>query len=89
LGGTNKMKICSQKDIQRKAITIKLFDGSIWSNFGRGQFINQDTKKTISVNKIYYQIRTAVSSGGFVFAKRKVRERTLQYLEKPIKIKCL
>ncbi|EPI04505.1 hypothetical protein D920_00205 [Enterococcus faecalis 13-SD-W-01] len=80
-------KICSQKDVQRKAITIRLFDGSTWSNFNNGQFINQKTKKTVPLHKLYYQVRTVAASGGVVFAKRKINEQTLYYLEKPIKIK--
>ncbi|WP_275400662.1 hypothetical protein [Enterococcus faecium] len=83
----NKLKLCTKKDLQRKAITIKSFDGSLWANLGNGQFINRETKKILSVNQLYRQIRTVVFSGGIVSAKRKNRTDTLRYLEKPIKIK--
>lgn len=83
----NKLKLCTKKDLQRKAITIKKFDGSFWANLGNGQFINRETKKILSIDQLYRQIRTAVFSGGVVSAKRKNRTDALRYLDKPIKIK--
>ncbi|MEY8445502.1 hypothetical protein [Enterococcus ratti] len=80
-------RICSKKAIRSKALTIRLFDGSTWANLGNGQFINQTTKKEISSDKIYPKIKTAVSSGGILFAKRMNAKQILQYVEHPIKVK--
>ncbi|EOS7780367.1 hypothetical protein FAE17_RS08170 [Enterococcus hirae] len=82
------LRICSKKAIRSKALTIRLFDGSTWANLGNGQFINQETKKELPDYKIYPQIKTAVSSGGLIFAKRSNTKQNLQYVERPMKVKA-
>lgn len=81
-------RICSKKAIRNKALTVRLFDGSTWANLGNGQFINRETKKELPDYKIYPQIKTAVSSGGMLFAKRMNDKQYLQYVERPIKVKA-
>ena len=81
------LRICSKKAIRSKALTVRLFDGSTWANLGNGQFINRETKKELPDYKIYPQIKTAVSSGGMIVAKRMNAKQYLQYVERPTKVK--
>ncbi|MBF8807524.1 MAG: hypothetical protein IC227_02920 [Enterococcus lacertideformus] len=81
-------RICTKKAIRSKALTIRLFDGSTWANLGNGQFINRETKKELPDYKLYSQIKTAVASGGIIFAKRMNATQSLQYMEQPVKVKA-
>lgn len=81
------LKICSKKAIRSQALTIRLFNGSIWANLGNGYFIDRETKQELPDYKLYRHIKTAVSSGGMIFAKRMNPTQALQYTERPFKVK--
>lgn len=34
-------KFCTVEDLKRQAITIKLYNNSVWANLGDGRFINR------------------------------------------------
>lgn len=38
-------KFCTVEDLKRQAITIKLYNNSVWANLGDGRFINRQTKQ--------------------------------------------
>ena len=81
------LRICSKKAIRSKALTVRLFNGSTWSNLGNGYFIDRETKQELPDYKLYRHIKTAVSSGGIIFAKRMNPTQALQYTERPLKVK--
>lgn len=80
-------KICSITDIECRAITIRLFNKSIWANLGDGRFINRRSGDIQPINLLYRHARTAVASGGMVFAKRKTKNEALKWLAQPYKAK--
>ena len=81
------LRICSKKAIRSKALTVRLFNGSTWANLGNGYFIDRETKQELPDYKLYRHIKTAVSSGGMIFAKRMNSTQALQYTESPLKVK--
>lgn len=81
------MKICSKQMIISEAITIRLFDQSIWANLGNGLFVDRETTRTQSIHQLYRNIRTVIRSGGVVFAKRKRPSDSLNCLTHPYKAK--
>ena len=81
------LRICSKKAIRSKALTVRLFNGSTWANLGNGYFIDRETKQELPDYKLYRDIKTAVSSGGMIFAKRMNPTQALQYTERPLKVK--
>ena len=81
------LRICSKKAIRSKALTVRLFNGSTWANLGNGHFIDRETKQELPDYKLYRHIKTAVSSGGMIFAKRMNPTQALQYTERPLKVK--
>ncbi len=81
------LSICSKKAIRSKALTVRLFNGSTWANLGNGYFIDRETKQELPDYKLYRHIKTAVSSGGMIFAKRMNPTQALQYTERPLKVK--
>lgn len=81
------LRICSKKAIRSKALTVRLFNGSTWANLGNGYFIDRETKQELPDYKLYRYIKTAVSSGGMIFAKRMNPTQALQYTERPLKVK--
>ncbi|STE38105.1 hypothetical protein [Enterococcus mundtii] len=80
-------RYCSVKDIERNAITIRLFDKSIWANLGDGRFINPQTMNVKPISILYNNTRTVIQSGGVIYAKRPKKIDPLLQLEKPYKIK--
>ncbi len=76
-----------KKAIRSKALTVRLFNGSTWANLGNGYFIDRETKQELPDYKLYRHIKTAVSSGGMIFAKRMNPTQALQYTERPLKVK--
>lgn len=42
-------KFCTVEDLKRQAITIKLYNNSVWANLGDGRFINRQTNRTNSI----------------------------------------
>lgn len=81
------LRICSKKAVRSKALTVRLFNGSTWANLGNGYFIDRETKQELPDDKLYRHIKTAVSSGGMIFAKRMNPAQALQYTERPFKVK--
>lgn len=81
------LRICSKKAIRSKALTVRLFNGSTWANLGNGYFIDRERKQELPDYKLYRHIKTAVSSGGMIFAKRMNPTQALQYTERPLKVK--
>lgn len=81
------LRICSKKAIRSKALTVRLFNGSTWANLGNGYFIDRETKQELPDYKLYRHIKTAVSSGGIIFAKRMNPTQALQYTERSLKVK--
>ena len=81
------LRICSKKAIRSKALTVRLFNGSTWANLGNGYFIDRETKQELPDYKLYRHIKTAVSSGWMIFAKRMNPTQALQYTERPLKVK--
>ncbi|MGK0607122.1 hypothetical protein [Enterococcus gilvus] len=82
------LAICSYTRLQDEATTVRLFDRSIWVNMNHGKFMNRRTKEEQSIIHLYPNIRTAVSPGGTVFAKRKKRADDL-FVIAPFRAKCL
>ena len=66
-----QQQICSYRKLQESATTVRLFDRSIWANVNHGKFLNCSTNEEQSIMRLYPEIRTAVTAGGVVFAKRK------------------
>lgn len=81
------LRICSKKAIRSKALTVRLFNGSTWANLGNGYFIDRETKQELPDYKLYRHIKTAVSSGGMIFAKRMNPTQAVQYTERPLTVK--
>ena len=75
-------QICSYKILQESATTIRLFDRSIWVNMNHGRFLNRVTKEEQLIMRLYPKIRTAVTAGGVVFAKRKYPKADLYCINK-------
>lgn len=78
---------CSVLDLQREAITIKLYDNSVWANLGDGRFIDRRTMKIRPVSFLYRSVRTVVGTDERVIAKRKKKHGGLMFLERPYKLK--
>lgn len=81
-------KICSTTTLEDNAISIKLFDGSIWTNILNGKFINIKTYEIESITRIYQDIKTAVGPGRKLIAKRRHHGNNL-YLVNNKKIKSI
>lgn len=84
----NVQQICSYKKLQETATTVRLFDGTIWVNMNHGKFLNSRTGEQQLLIKLYSKVRTAVTPGGVVFAKRKHPKADL-YCVKKFKAKIL
>lgn len=80
-------KICTLRDIQNCALTVRLFDKSIWINMCDGRIMNRKTKKIKPLQTKYDSIRTAVMSNQVVFAKRCKPNDSLCYLVEPYKLR--
>lgn len=83
-----QQQICSYKKLQETATTVRLFDGTIWVNMNHGKFLNSRTGEQQSIMRLYPKVRTAVTPGGVVFAKRKHPKADL-YCVKKFKAKML
>ncbi|MBJ0457585.1 hypothetical protein ITX49_16825 [Enterococcus casseliflavus] len=79
--------VCSLSDIENRALSIRLFDRTIWINMGDGRIINPQTKEIEALIKKFDEIRTATLPGKIVFAKRYNRWAPLCLVEKPYKIR--
>lgn len=80
-------KFCTVEDLKRQAITIKLYNNSVWANLGDGRFIDRQTKKIRPVSLLYRSTRTVVGVNHQVIAKRRKKRGGLLFLEKSYKIK--
>ena len=80
-------RFCTVEDLKRQAITIKLYNNSIWANLGDGRFINRQTKQIRPIFLLYRSTRTVVGVNHQVIAKRKKKQEGLLFLEKPYRIK--
>ena len=80
-------RFCTVEDLKRQAITIKLYNNSIWANLGDGRFINRQTKQLRPISLLYRSTRTVVGVNHHVIAKRKKKQEGLLFLEKPYRIK--
>ncbi|ROX80064.1 hypothetical protein EGW35_13275 [Enterococcus durans] len=80
-------KFCTVEDLKQQAITIKLYDNSVWANLGDGRFIDRQTKKIRPVSLLYRSTRTVVGAGNCVIAKRKKKREGLLFLPRPYKLK--
>lgn len=80
-------RFCTAEDLKRQAITIKLYNNSIWANLGDGRFINRQTKQIRPISLLYRSTRTVVGSNYQVIAKRRKKRGCLLFLEKPYKTK--
>ncbi|HFC9437053.1 TPA: hypothetical protein ACF1UP_002622 [Enterococcus hirae] len=80
-------RFCTVEDLKRQAITIKLYNNSIWANLGDGRFINRQTKQIRPISLLYRSTRIAVGVNHQVIAKRKKKQEGLLFLEKPYRIK--
>lgn len=80
-------KFCTVEDLKRQAITIKLYNNSVWANLGDGRFINRQTKQIRPVALLYHSTRTVVGTNHQVIAKRRKKRGGLLFLEKPYKTK--
>lgn len=80
-------RFCTVEDLKRQAITIKLYNNSVWANLGDGRFINRQTKQIRPVSLLYRSTRTVVGVNHQVIAKRKKKQEGLLFLEKPYRIK--
>jgi len=80
------IRTCDVDDVLTKAITIRLFDKSTWTNLGNGLFLKvgteERTKKPIRL--LYPQIR-AVTWNHSVIAKRIKPKEDLKFLKEPKK----
>ena len=74
-------KFCTVEDLKRQAITIKLYDNSVWANLGDGRFIDRQTKKIRPVSLLYRSTRTVVGVNHQVIAKRRKKRGGLLILE--------
>ena len=77
------------EDLKRQAITIKLYNNSVWANLGDGRFINRQTKQIRPIFLLYRSTRTVVGVNHQVIAKRKKKQEGLLFLEKPYRIKYM
>ena len=82
-------RFCTVEDLKRQAITIKLYNNSIWANLGDGRFINRQTKQIRPISLLYRSTRTVVGVNHQVIAKRKKKQEGLLFLEKPYRIKYM
>ena len=82
-------RFCTVEDLKRQAITIKLYNNSIWANLGDGRFINRQTKQIRPIFLLYRSTRTVVGVNHQVIAKRKKKQEGLLFLEKPYRIKYM
>lgn len=80
-------RFCTVEDLKRQAITIKLYNNSVWANLGDGRFINRQTKQIRPISLLYRSTRTVVGVNYQVIAKRQKKREGLLFLEKPYKIK--
>lgn len=80
-------RFCTVEDLKRQAITIKLYNNSVWANLGDGRFINRQTKQIRPIFLLYRSTRTVVGVNHQVIAKRKKKQEGLLFLEKPYRIK--
>ncbi|EOS7963637.1 hypothetical protein D3I69_RS11480 [Enterococcus hirae] len=80
-------RFCTVEDLKRQAITIKLYNNSVWANLGDGRFINRQTKQIRPISLLYRSTRTVVGVNHQVIAKRKKKQEGLLFLEKPYRIK--
>lgn len=80
-------RFCTVEDLKRQAITIKLYNNSVWANLGDGRFINRQTKQIRPIFLLYRSIRTVVGAGNCVIAKRKKKREGLLFLSRPYKLK--
>ena len=83
------VRFCTVEDLKRQAITIKLYNNSIWANLGDGRFINRQTKQIRPISLLYRSTRTVVGVNHQVIAKRKKKQEGLLFLEKPYRIKYM
>ncbi|EGP5620263.1 hypothetical protein DUC53_002515 [Enterococcus faecium] len=82
-------RFCTVEDLKRQAITIKLYNNSVWANLGDGRFINRQTKQIRPISLLYRSTRTVVGVNHQVIAKRKKKQEGLLFLEKPYRIKYM
>lgn len=75
--GFPSQKVCSTTMVEENAISIKLFDGSIWTNILYGKFLNIESKKEESITRLYKEIKTVVGPGKRLIAKRKHKSSDL------------
>lgn len=80
-------RFCTVEDLKRQAITIKLYNNSVWANLGDGRFIDRQTKQIRPISLLYRSTRTVVGVNHQVIAKRKKKQEGLLFLEKPYRIK--
>ncbi|PWS23515.1 hypothetical protein DKP78_12355 [Enterococcus faecium] len=80
-------RFCTVEDLQCQAITIKLYNNSVWANLGDGRFINRQTKQIRPISLLYRSTRTVVGVNYQVIAKRKKKRAGLIFLERPYKAK--
>ena len=80
-------KFCTVEDLKRQAITIKLYNNSVWANLGDGRFIDRKTKQIRPISLLYRSTRTVVGVNHQVIAKRKKKQEGLLFLENPYRIK--
>ena len=80
-------RFCTVEDLKRQAITIKLYNNSVWANLGDGRFINRQTKQIRPISLLYRSTRTVVGVNHQVIAKRRKKRGCLLFLEKPYKAK--
>lgn len=80
--------VCSLTEIENRAMSIRLFDRSIWINAGDGQIFNPKTREIDFLSKKFEDIRTAALPGKLVFAKRPKRSDPLCLVEFPYKIRA-
>ncbi|HHA4398654.1 hypothetical protein [Enterococcus sp. AZ152] len=80
-------RFCTVEDLKRQAITIKLYNNSVWANLGDGRFIDRQTKQIRPISLLYRSTRIVVGVNHQVIAKRKKKQEGLLFLEKPYRIK--
>ena len=80
-------RFCTVEDLKRQAITIKLYNNSVWANLGDGRFINRQTKQIRPISLLYRSTRTVVGVNHQVIAKRKKKREGLLFLEKSYRAK--
>lgn len=74
------LRICSKKAIRSKALTLSVYlNVSTWANLGNCYFIDREKQKQeLPDYKLYRHIKTAVSSGGMIFAKKNESDTSIQ-----------